>query len=500
MNKLRSEMTHYYTSLNATRIEANTAYQMRKNEVWRVMDDYDLANPGLSGGLLKARLHEEIAEKFEPVIFRHTPFFFEMGVRFSENWGTPHPYNIASWMQQKRNHRHYATEEWQGIRSFCCDNQETPWKLWNIWNVVDTDHHCIAYTKLLTIGVEGIISEIQERKKAGGNEAQFAFLEAAERSCKALLKVAARFAEKAEDLLKSETDPAVIRNLQLIASAARQVPARPPRNFHEGLAALLFLREATGSLESIGISVLGHVDRLLGDLLRQDLKSGALTEESAKDMLGRWMLFTDVKFHIDANEWPETSTCIELGGCDEEGRPLFNEVTRLFIEAHQDYQLVNPKLNCRYGSASPDAYVQLLAEHAATGHNDFAFLNDDILIPACVRAGKTEREARLYVNGGCQETIVEGIEHSAGAYYYFNLARLFDLHLNHESMERNGTAGKVLAEPCGAASNFEEYYTTFISSLSKAIGQGAEWLSVSGQGWAETNPCPLFSSGITGCL
>jgi len=242
------------------------------------------------------------------------------------------------------------------------------------------------------------------------------------------------------------------------------------------------------------------MDRLLGKLLQQDLASGVITEEESSDLLGRWMLFTDVKFHVEDSNWPESSTCIELGGCDENGRPVFNDVTRLFIEAHRKYKLINPKLNCRYGANAPDAYVQLLAKHAAEGHNAFAFLNDDVLIPAGVRAGKTEREARLYVNGGCQETIVEGVEHSAGAYYYFNLARLLDLHLNHETAPRSGAAGHVLAEPCGDAANFEEFYTTFISSLAKAIQQGGEWLRQSGQGWSETHPCPLFSVGLTGCI
>ncbi len=204
--------------------------------------------------------------------------------------------------------------------------------------------------------------------------------------------------------------------------------------------------------------------------------------------------------HVEDNPWPETSTCIELGGCDADGTPVFNTATRLIIEAHEEYQLINPKLNCRYSAHSPDAYVQLLAEHAAKGHNAFAFLNDDVLIPACVRAGKTEAEARLYVNGGCQETIVEGVEHSAGAYYYFNLARLLDLHLNHESSERHGAISEVLAEPCGTAPGFEEFYQAFLTSLAKAIGQGADWLRRSGAGWSETHPCPLFSVGLTGCL
>lgn len=500
MDTLRHEMKQYYTQLRHDRIESNTEYQCRRMELWNAMDALDAASPSTPACLLKAKLHEEIAARFEPVLFKHSPFFFEMGVRFAENWGNPAMQNHASWMIQKRNQRHLETEEWRGVCALSCGNPESPWKVWNIWNVFDVDHHCLGYTKLLRFGVDGVLAEIRERRKTVGAGAHADFLESAERSCVALLAVANRFAAKAEELALTESDPDVLENLKLIASAARQVPARPPRTFHEGLASLLFLREATASLENIGISVLGHADRLLGGLLRRDLLEGVITEEEAKDMIARWMLHTDIKFHVDDSIWPETSTCVELGGCDEDGKPIFNDVTRLFIEAHQENKLVNPKLNCRYGASSPDTYIKLLARHAAGGHNAFAFLNDDVLIPACVKAGKTEREARLYVNGGCQETIVEGVEHSAGAYYYFNMARLLDFYIQPETVEAEGAAAEVIPKAVGEVPTFEAFYSGFTSALAKAIGQGAEWLRQAGQGWSDTHPCPLFSTSLDGCV
>lgn len=500
MNALRSEMTQYYARMRESALERDEAYQRGKNDLWQALDGYETANPDMPACLLKAKLHEEIAGRFEPVLFLGSPFFFEMGVRFGENWGTPHPLNAASWLIQKRNQRHFETEAWQNIRNFACGNAGTSWNVWHIWNVFDVDHHSLGYTKLLRVGVDGLINDIRQRREAGGDTEQLAFLEAAERSCRALLRCAARFSEKARFMLRTEKDSRARRNLQMIASAADRVPAKPPRNFHEGLAALLFLREATASLESVGISVLGHPDRLLGGLLDRDLAEGVLTMSEAGEMIGRWMLHTDIKHHVEDNPWPETSTCVELGGCDEDGVPVFNEVTRLFIGAHRAYSLINPKLNCRYGSKFPDAYVRLLAGHAAGGHNAFAFLNDDVLIPACVRAGKTEREARLYVNGGCQETIVEGVEHSAGAYYYFNMARILDLYLQPGETARVGVAGNVIPEPAAEAAGFDAFYTAFVSALANAIGQGAAWLRIGGQGWSGTHPCPLLSAGLEGCV
>jgi len=136
------------------------------------------------------------------------------------------------------------------------------------------------------------------------------------------------------------------------------------------------------------------------------------------------------------------------------------------------------------------------------GHNNFAFLNDDVLIPACVQAGKTLPEARLYVNGGCQETVVEGVEHSAGAYYYFNLIRVLDLCLQPLDSPVSEAVEKVIPpviEPT-AVKDYETWYRRFMQIMKQTIHQGGAWLKEGARDWPQVLPCPLFSSTITGCI
>jgi len=500
LKALKAEMESFYSPLRGDRIERNSGYMERKKALWSEMDAYAAENPEEPACLLKAKLQELIADSFEPAIFPRSPFFFEMGVRFAESWGTPSSLNFASWLLDRRGKALRDTKEFRLLQAM---NMRSPWKLWQVNDVFDADHHSLNYSKLLGEGVEGVLAEIRQREEdASLEKPQRQFLEAARRGCLALLKTAEKFASKAEAELKKAKDEVEAKNLSMIASAARRVPAKPPRDFHEGLAAILFLREATASLENVGISVLGRPDLLLGRLLRRDMAEGVLDEEEAKSLIARWMLHTDVKFHVDDNPWPETSTCVELGGCDASGTPLFNEATRLFIEAHCEAELLNPKLNCRYSSKSPDAYLALLAKHASSGRNNFAFLNDDVLIPACVRAGKSVEEARNYVNGGCQETIVEGVEHSAGAYYYFNMARALDLFLRPlKGAETPSDCGKALPCPLKESpASFEELYEAFLKALGDSIAQGAEWLRSASRSWPEAHPCPILSSGLSGCL
>jgi formate C-acetyltransferase len=501
---LRDELGAYYGPLRHGNIAQNGAFVRRRDAIWASMDAFEAAHPGAPACLLKARLHEEIAEQCDPVLFRNSPFFFEMGVRAAESWGTPSGWSAASWMITRRDPRVQQTEPMRWINHFRAWNEHSPVKLWNIWNVFDYDHHCLGYTQLLAVGIEGILAEIAERRRQGCTADQQAFLDAAERSNRALLRIADRFAVAARVRLAGETDPQARTFLALVADAAAQVPARPPRTFYEGLAMLWFLREAVASLEGIGISVVGHMDRLLIGLYRADLAAGRLTEAGARDLLARWMLPTDVKFHVRDSAWPETSTCMELGGCDADGQPVFNELTRLILDVHREHRLLNPKPNCRISGEAPQGFLDLIAESALAGHNNFALLNDDILIPACMRSGKSLREARLYVNGGCQETIVEGVEHSAGAYYYFNLARAFELCLRpavHQPGDQAvPEAERWLPVPVTAGAGFEDYYQQVFGHIARLIQLGADWVRELGRQTPDIQPCPLFSSSIAGCV
>jgi formate C-acetyltransferase len=507
MQRLREEMTGYYAAFRLARggrdwTEFPAESLQLRRAILAAMDAYAAAHPEEHPSLLKARLHEEMAECFEPVLFRFSPFFFEMGLRFSENWGCPYLPEITpgAWLFHRRHALQDAMPEMAHLRRFNMNASAESLGVWNIWGGFDNDHHCLGTTHLLAVGVEGVRAEIAARRAAPCTAEQAANLEAMDRSCRAVLRVAEKFRDRARAMLATETDPQAARHLAMIADAASHVPARPPRTFYEGLAMLWFLREVTATLEAIGVSVIGHLDRQLIGLYRADLAAGRLTEAEARDLLARWMLPTDIKFFVTDSQWPETSTCLELGGCDADGAPVWNELTRLCIEVHRDHRLINPKPNCRYTADAPQAYLDLISETTLGGHNHFALLNDDVLIPALVRAGKTEREARQYVNGGCQEPMVEGVEHSAGAYYYFNLARVFDLCLRPEQPAWLDAAERAVAPAGVEGANFDQYYAGFLDQFTTIFRAGATWATTMGREQWRVHPCPFLSATLDGCI
>lgn len=443
--------------------------------------------------LLKSRIHTLMAEKFEPMIFSESPFFFEMSLRHRFSWGMG-TLDPSFWLQNKLaptvNDAHPLSKFLETQASVYFQEDVG---ICRIRTPFDRDHHTLGYTALFAEGIDGILDRIRNEKKTTSDENKRVFLRAAEESCIALCTIAEKFSAKAATMLTEAKEPREIRFLTMIRDTAKRIPKSPPATFYEGLAMLLFTREVVGTLENIGISQLGHVDRLLGPLYEEDIAAGRLTEEEARDLVTRWMMYTDVKFDLEHNSWPETSTCIQLGGCDESGNAVYNTVTRIFIEEHKRAGLINPKLNCRYSQNAPDDYLKLIGDALTSGHNNFVLINDDMIIPGLLKNGVALQDARRFVSGGCQETMIEGCGHTEGAGVYISLPGILDRFLHTD--EHRGWIRSV-----GDPQSFEDLYREFLSSAKEFLGMIFEQRNVR-QGFHKIwQYCPLFSATQTGCI
>ena len=467
----------------------------------RGMAEFRASHPDAGAPAEKCRLYELLAEYAEPTLFTYHPFFFELKLRFSKNWGVPWPPQPASWLLlNQKPHSETYRENARLLRRFCFGSHDADHPaFWGIYNVegFDNDHHSPGYGFLFQAGLNGIDRRVQARLEdpalTSGEREE---LNAMRAGIAAMLRLAERFAQKAGAEAAVCTDPDEQIRLERIARTARRIPAEPPESFYEGLQMLLFVREALADLEGIGISVLGRADLLLAELYRRDLAEGRLQAEEAKELLRHWIMIHDVKCAVADGDWPENSTCIELGGCDADGGEVFNEVTAMIIEVHREQHLITPKLNCRYSAKSDAAYLTLLAKSVLAGGNVFAWLNDDALIPALLRHGKTPAEARNYVNGGCQETICEGVEHSAGGFFYLNLPNLLHEWFCGTAEGALPVLGSRLEEP----DNFEAFYRELLAMYRHAIVFATRPAAENGREFRRIQPGPLFSTLLAGCI
>jgi formate C-acetyltransferase len=251
------------------------------------------------------------------------------------------------------------------------------------------------------------------------------------------------------------------------------------------------------------MSVIGHIDRMLGTLYQDDLESGRLTKEEAYDLISRFLLATDAKLDLRApiaesfNRQEQGDTLI-LGGRGGSGAELCNDITLMTLKAHGELNLIYPKIHCRISSKSKRELFDAANSGFLKGRNVISFLSDEALIPAQIRAGKRPEDAESYVAGGCWEIILEGAEHSAGANCYFNLAKIIDMSI-HDSAETEAATGYVCDKIAGSQS-FEELYRTVMDNVIRTIRRMCSIIGKNGAVWPLVNPAPFFSACLSGCL
>lgn len=465
--RVRAELTAYYAAADAPDGRARREAAIRARMTAE-------ADPALSARALKARLHEVIAELADPVCFATTPFTFECGVRPRRSWGVG---GAGTWLTEHLAHRFGDDAP---LRPFS-DTGLTWW-----YNPVDLDHFNLGYDAVLAKGVDGLRAEVRAART--DDPAATDFLDAVERSLDAFQALVDRFAE---GYAAQAADSAFASRC---AEALRRVPAAPPRTLFEALLTLSAWRELGASLEGVGISTLGHLDRLLYPYYAADLAAGRLTDDDAAELLTRYLVYTDCRYvDLRADTWAESSTCMNLGGCDADGTPVCNDLTFLLLRLHRALRLINPKPHVRVSAASDPVLLREAAAHIAGGYNTLDVYNDDVLIPAQAKMGKRLEDCRLYVNGGCQEPMLPGFEHSAGAHWYVNLPRVLEMSLH-------GADPALPITRIDPAADFDAVYATVLGNLGAVVAAEAVLERARGVHWPDVCPLPLVSATLADCL
>jgi pyruvate-formate lyase len=211
------------------------------------------------------------------------------------------------------------------------------------------------------------------------------------------LKIALRLADKAREKGNFE-----------LAEITERVPFNPPKTFHEGLCAMGFMRKALGTIEGYGFSSMGRADVLLKDLYEKD-KANGVSEEEMLDLVSRFLIFFDAtndrREKFDGVVSYELENTLTLGGCDENGEPVYNGVTKLFIDARDTLNCTYPKFMCRFSENSPEEYLRLISRSLTKGQSYSIYENDDTMIPALLRCGTELKDARNYIVGGCWDAL-----------------------------------------------------------------------------------------------
>lgn len=471
-------------------------YPVNVDEIEREMNEISSQHPEWLPYRNKALIYEKAAARCRIKIFRHYPFYFELQTgRPRGAWG---PHGLGGWMTNSSFGLKLAAE---------CERWWKPWGesgLCRGFLVLDNDHFCVGNDNVFQFGLLGIIANAEERFKRARTEKERSFLESLIIGHRSVIAIARRFADEARRMSALEESPDVRGRLDRIADTATRVPANPPSTFYEAINTILFMREMSASLEGVGVSILGHLDRILYPYYQADLAAGLITREEAKDLISYLLAMSDVRFGMrKVRPHVGTNTTVMIGGCDPAGTAVFNDITRMIIEAYKEHKFVDPKLNARISDTHPEEYFGLLAELVACGNNALCMLNDDIIIPANVRMGKAVEDCRLYVSGGCQENVLENTEINSRATIYHNAVQVFLMGFSPERwrfVTNDDAAGGARIKSFMDCKSFEALYDVFLHNLKTTVDALIDQRNSSeSKGW-RYNPCPMHSGTISDCI
>lgn len=97
--------------------------------------------------------------------------------------------------------------------------------------------------------------------------------------------------------------------------------------------------------------------------------------------MARWDLEADLPGGTNAD--------IIIGGCDKNGNIVYNDISRMIINSYKKYHFANPKLQVRISAKHPDEFLLQVGELAGMGLNVLSIFNDDVIIPANQKQGKS---------------------------------------------------------------------------------------------------------------
>lgn len=370
-------------------------------------------------------------------------------------------------------------------------------------------HYTVQYEKVISIGFGGIMEEVKaEAAKYGVGDADYAtrshFYEAVLISCQAAIDYAKRYALLAAQMAEKCTDPVRKAELAQIAANCLKVPEHGADTFWEACQAFWFVQQLL-QLESSGHSISpGRFDQYMYPYYRSSIDKGELTRDKAQELIDCvWVKLNDLNKCRDAESAKGFAGYslfqnLIVGGQDENGLDVTNDLSFMCIEASFHVFLPQPSLSIRVWNGSPHDLLIRAAELTRTGIGLPAYYNDEVIIPSLMSRGLTLEDARTYNIIGCVEP------QKAGKTCGWHDAAFYNMCRPMEMVFTNGVDnGEQIGPKTGNVEDmqtFEEFYDAYRKQMEYFISLLVNADNSIDQAHKERAPLPLLACLVDDCI
>ena len=372
-------------------------------------------------------------------------------------------------------------------------------------------HLSAGYNKLLRLGYMGIIKEselYQEQLAKEDDKFQDKnnFYEAVKLYYKAAIAFSRRYSKLAFDKAKDELRESRKRELEEIGKMMERFTEKPPNTFYEAIQFIWFSQNIANIIYQRSVLALGRLDQILLPFYQKDIDSNNITSQFALELIEElnlkltWnitLLPTD--FTMVANALGQNTQTITISGVDAEGHDSTNELSYLFLKAYKNLKVFTTDLSIRVHKNTPKEFVEeaIRVLRFTTG---IAFYNDDVHIPALVKAGYHLNDARNYVIVGCVEPTGQGNSFSATSRMFMNLPGILELVLNNGYSHFSNRVDSLQTGDPANFRTFEQFFNAFKRQLQFNIEKSVKIAKIGDEKAMKHFQHPFISAQLEGCM
>jgi len=333
---------------------------------------------------------------------------------------------------------------------------------------------------------------------------RIAFYKAAVITADAAIEYGGRWKSELEKTARATSDPIRKAELEALALIFGNIPAHPPASFHEAVQ-MVFITHAILHQENFqhGVSF-GRMDQYLYPYYASDIKSGRLTPERAAEILGCFICKAGELLPLFFDRATEyfsglsSASGITIGGVKPDGSSGVNDLSYLILLAYDQVRLRQPNFHVRIEDNTPREFRYLCYDVLKKGGGIPAFFNDNTIIPALMRAGIAEKDARDYAIVGCVEWGAQGKSFPAAGAVFINLAMALHLAL-HNGFFKGQRFGPQTG-PVERFSSMDILLDAFRKQLVNLVACAVRGNNAIEQTHANHRPTPLLSILVDGCM
>lgn len=379
--------------------------------------------------------------------------------------------------------------------------------LWSQWSELGIPD----YEAMFRTGLNGRIQMAQERLKEIDRTVpldyvdQKEFLQSVIIVLEAVIRFAGRYAQLAEQMANSESDPVRKSQLEEIARTCQWVPANSPRTFLEAVQFFYFIH-LVRYLEYSTLGIGLRVDHLLGPYYERDLKEGRITREEAGEILQLlWVKFLElglVYSPLVTSIYGGVASlqAVTIGGTDGDGRDVTNELTYLVLDTAKAMRTIEPSIALRVHNGTPDQLLSKAVEVIRTGIGYPSLFNDNAIIPLLEKWGVPPEDAKRYAVSGCVYMEIPGKNITRRVIGYFVLAKClwWALHqgVNPETGEQWGAR---TPDPASFAA-WEDVLDAYLEQVKFFTTKLVQLENTCRELYAKYCPRPFYSAIVEGCI